>query len=69
MKWSPSVLLFLLAAPLRAQDGASGDLFYRDGKYAVVFAVVLIILIGLFAVLFRMERRLTRLEKDTADRS
>ncbi len=39
------------------------DSFRADGKIYVVVAVVCIILIGLFALLFWMDRRLTKLEK------
>lgn len=40
------------------------DQFRQDGKIYVVISVILIILFGLFAYLFRMEKKLRRLEKE-----
>jgi CcmD family protein len=39
------------------------DQFRADGKIYVVIAVVSVVLIGLFAYLFRLERKVTELEK------
>lgn len=45
-------------------DVAMADALRADGKIYVVVAVVLIILIGLFAYLFRVERKIKKLESE-----
>lgn len=40
------------------------DTFRAEGKIYVVVAVVLIILIGLFAYLIHLDRKLSKLERD-----
>ncbi|MGB8193885.1 MAG: CcmD family protein [Chitinophagaceae bacterium] len=40
------------------------DALRSNGKIYVVVAVVVIILIGLFIYLFRLDRKITRLEKN-----
>ena len=46
-----------------AQDVEMADTFRSEGKIYVVVAIVLIILTGLIAFLFLLDRKLTRLEK------
>jgi uncharacterized membrane protein len=58
---------FLFAALfLRAQDGTveMADAMRRDGKIYVVVAVVLVILVGLFLYLIRLDKKISNLEKD-----
>ncbi|MFM6914240.1 MAG: CcmD family protein [Aquirufa sp.] len=50
-------------ASAQASDIEMADQFRADGKIYVVIAVVSVILIGLFAYLFRLERKVTELEK------
>ena len=60
------VLLFSLAsfvASAQANDIEMADQFRADGKIYVVIAVVSVVLIGLFAYLFRLERKVSELEK------
>ncbi|HYF29730.1 MAG TPA: CcmD family protein [Chitinophagaceae bacterium] len=67
-------LLFLLCAVLVAfaqggNTGADGpvemaDAMRSNGKIYVVVAVLLTILLGLFIYLFRLDRKISRLEKD-----
>jgi CcmD family protein len=57
------LLLLSFTASAQASDVEMADQFYKDGKIYVVIAVVSIILIGLFAYLFRLERKVTELEK------
>lgn len=40
------------------------EFMFQNGKMPVVIAVVLLILLGIFAYLFIMERRIGRLERD-----
>jgi CcmD family protein len=65
------VLLFIclaLSAPLWAQDTAKpvemADKFRADGKIYVVVAVVLIILLGLIWYVARLDRKISRYEKN-----
>ena len=57
------LLLLSFTASAQASDVEMADQFYKDGKIYVVIAVVSIVLIGLFAYLFRLERKVTELEK------
>lgn len=56
-----SMLSFTASA--QASDIEMADQFRADGKIYVVIAVVSVVLIGLFAYLFRLERKVTELEK------
>lgn len=56
-----NILSFTASA--QANDIEMADQFRADGKIYVVIAVISVILIGLFAYLFRLERKVTELEK------
>ena len=66
---SLSLLVFaLLAAPATfAQEGVPemADLMRADGKIWVVVAVLAVIFAGIFAYLIRLDRKITRLERET----
>lgn len=64
MKYLTGLCLFLLT-PLAsfAQDVEMADGFRAEGKIYVVVAIVLIVLLGLFAYLFLLDKKITRLEK------
>ena len=49
---------------LSAQDVEMADSFRGEGKIYVVVGVMLILLIGLFIYLFRIERKVKKLEKE-----
>lgn len=64
-------LLFLLCAFFVAFAQENGteqvemaDALRSNGKIYVVVAVVVVILLGLFIYLFRLDRKISRLEKD-----
>ena len=57
------LLLLSFTASAQASDIEMADQFRADGKIYVVIAVVSVVLIGLFAYLFRLERNVTELEK------
>ncbi|MFM2401023.1 MAG: hypothetical protein RI950_540 [Bacteroidota bacterium] len=57
------LLLLSFTASAQASDIEMADQFRADGKIYVVIAVVSVVLIGLFAYLFRLERKLADLEK------
>lgn len=61
-----AVLLVLFTLLLQAQDGAieMADAMRQNGKIYVVAAVVLAILIGLILYLLRLDRKLSKLEKN-----
>ena len=53
------LLLLSFTASAQASDIEMADQFRADGKIYVVIAVVSVVLIGLFAYLFRLERKVT----------
>lgn len=60
--------LFLLMALVAvqeafAQNAEMADAFRAEGKIYVVVGVVLTVLVGLFAYLFMLDRKITRLER------
>ena len=55
--------LISFVASAQASDIEMADQFRADGKIYVVIVVVSVVLIGLFAYLFRLERKITDLEK------
>ena len=57
------LLLLSFAASAQASDIEMADQFRADGKIYVVILVVSVVLIGLFAYLFRLERKVSELEK------
>jgi hypothetical protein len=57
------LLLLSFAASAQASDIEMADQFRADGKIYVVIAVVSVVLIGLFAYLFRLESKVSALEK------
>lgn len=63
------LLTFLLTTGLFAQTDANGqaemaDLMRSNGKIYVVVAVILTILLGLVLYLVRIDRKISRLEKE-----
>ena len=61
----------VLSMPLWAQADTSGakpvemaDKFRADGKIYVVVAVVVLILLGIFWYVARLDRKITKLEKE-----
>jgi CcmD family protein len=69
MKKQALLFLLLLINPfgLLAQEIEMADRFRADGKIYVVVAIVLIILIGLFAYLFLLDKKVSNLEKRMRD--
>lgn len=60
----PFFLLILSAGSVLAQasDIEMADNFRAEGKIYIVVAVILVILIGLFVYLIRLDKKLTKLE-------
>lgn len=63
IKYFPALLLMLVANIAVAQDAEMADAFRADGKIYVVVAIILIVLAGLIAYLFLIDRKLNRLER------
>ncbi len=61
-----SILLVLLSFNSYAQDKEvqMGDMMRDNGRIYVVVAVVLTILIGLILYVIRLDKKITRLEKE-----
>ncbi len=63
MKHIASLLVFLLISfSGYSQEVEMADAFRADGKIYVVIAVILVILLGLFIFLFRLDSKVTKLE-------
>ena len=64
MKKLLSLIVFVLAAfPLVAQQPEMADTMRSEGKIYVVVAILVVILGGLMAYVFALDRKATRLEK------
>lgn len=59
------VVASLASSTLFAQTTEMADTMRADGKIWVVVAVLAIIFAGIFAYLIRLDRKLTRLERET----
>ena len=61
-----SILLVLLSLSSNAQEKEvqMGDMMRDNGRIYVVVAVVLTILIGLILYVIRLDKKITRLEKE-----
>jgi hypothetical protein len=65
------ILSWLISLHVLAQDTAASkkvemaDRFRADGKIYVVIAVLVTILLGLIAYVVRLDRKISRLEKDS----
>jgi uncharacterized membrane protein len=69
MKKMLSLLMALLAsANLFAQEVEMADALRADGKIYVVVAVVSAMLAGVLFYVIRLDRKITRLEKDAGDK-
>ena len=69
MKKLLSLLIALMAsANLFAQDVAMADALRADGKIYVVVAVLCVLLAGLLFYVIRLDRKISRLEKESSDK-
>lgn len=62
------LLLSTLALPSMAQDAEMADVMRSNGKIYVIVAIVLIVLVGLIAYLFLLDRKVGNLEKRLNER-
>ena len=66
LKYLISVLLIMTFQLAQAQEMA--DKFRGEGKIYVVISVILIILAGFFFLLFKLDGRVKRLEKEVENK-
>lgn len=65
MKKIISLLIFsLITIVIHAQDVPMADAMRSEGKIMVVIAVMLTILLGIVLYLIRLERKISKLEKN-----
>ncbi|MBX2965195.1 MAG: CcmD family protein [Cyclobacteriaceae bacterium] len=57
-----TIFAALLAGPVLAQQVEMADTMRSEGKIYVVVGIVLIVLVGLIAYLFMLDRRVKKLE-------
>lgn len=62
-KYLFALLLATLAHGAGAQHAEMADTFRAEGKIYVVVAIILIVLTGLIAYLFLLDRKINRLER------
>lgn len=61
------LLMLLISSAIQAQEvvAENADLMRSNGKIYVVVAVVVTILLGLFAYVFNLDRKISKLEKNS----
>ncbi|TWI79108.1 hypothetical protein IQ13_3507 [Lacibacter cauensis] len=62
-----NILLFATSAAAQAEQPEMADAMRSNGKIYVVVVVCLIILFGLIGYVIRIDRKLSKLEKQTRD--
>jgi hypothetical protein len=69
MKKLMYLFLFMLISTLaNAQDAEMADAMRSNGKIYVVVGIILIILVGLIAYLYLLDRKITRLENKLSEK-
>lgn len=63
LKFLTTVLIIAVTQSAYAQNAEMADTFRSEGKIYVVVAIILIVLAGLVAYLFILDRKMTRLER------
>lgn len=58
------LIAFILSLPMSAQQSSMEEFMYSSGKMHVVIAIVLIILSLLFVYLFRLDKKVKRMEEE-----
>lgn len=61
------LLMLVISSAVQAQEAVAenADLMRSNGKIYVVVAVVVTILLGLFAYVFNLDRKISKLEKNS----
>lgn len=63
------VALLMFSFPVLAQDAEMADGMRSSGKIYVVVGIILIVLLGLVAYLFLLDKKLTRVEEQLNSRN
>ena len=61
-------LLMLLGTQITSAQVEMADDFRGEGKIYVVIAIILVILVGFFFLLFKLDKRSKRLEKELEEK-
>ncbi len=61
------MLVMLIATPLLAQSNGLENTFFESGKIKVVMGVAVIIFVGIAIYLFRLDKKISKLEKEIYD--
>lgn len=61
-------LLMFTGSMTHSQDAEMADVMRSNGKIYVVVGIILIVLIGLIAYLFLLDRKVTRLENKLSNK-
>lgn len=69
LKYLPVIALILITGNSFGQEVEMADTFRSEGKIYVVVAIVLIVLAGLIAYLFTMDRKISKLERRFNDKT
>ena len=56
------LVLLMISIGVNAQDAEMADVMRSNGKIYVIVGIILIVLVGLIAYLFVLDRKITRLE-------
>ncbi len=59
------VSLLSFAQPTATQEAEPADFMRSNGKIYVVVAVIVVIVVGLFIYLFNLDKKISRLEKNS----
>lgn len=70
MKYTLAILLLLAAHLVQAQNEVEmADAMRANGKIYVIVGIVVIILAGMVAYLYLLDRKITKLEKETGNQT
>jgi CcmD family protein len=61
------MLVMMIVTPLWAQGNGLENTFFESGKIKVVMGVAVIIFIGIAIYLFRLDKKISKLEKEIHD--
>lgn len=62
------LLLTIVSFSANAQDAEMADVMRSNGKIYVVVGIILIVLVGLIAYLFALDRKITRIENKLSNK-
>jgi len=62
------LMLMAICTVANAQDAEMADVMRSNGKIYVVVGIILIVLVGLIAYLFLLDRKITKLESKLSDK-